>query len=85
MNGLSSPNSVDRNAFRQAGDGKSTVSGDVQKRKLEKVFHKLCTMSDSMEEIENWLDSRTEVEAGAPVTLENLDLHLAAELKRSEG
>ena len=38
-----------------------------------------------MEEIENWLDSRTEDEAGAPVTLENLDLHLAAELKRSEG
>ena len=33
MNGLSSPNSIDRNAFRQAGDGKSTVSGDVQKRK----------------------------------------------------
>ena len=61
------------------GPSDSTQGLSGQTQRFQKVFHKLCTLSDTMEAIEDWLDSRSDEASAPPVTLDNLDLHLAGE------
>ena len=79
MHGNSNPGDESRLREDEAGGPKS-----VQEARQLRVFNKICALSNTLNEIESWLDAKSsESEAlrvpGGFLTLENLDARILAE------